>query len=288
MISSTKNEQVKAVIELKKKAKAREEQGLFVVEGVRMFSELQRDRVERVYASESFLEDEKNRELLQEICGPDGGKSPGNCREMESFGRTGAAVKLEVVSDSVFSVMSDTQTPQGVLALVRQYEYTVEELTDGFGAAHLMLLENIQDPGNLGTILRAGEGAGITGLIMSRDTVDIYNPKVIRSTMGSVFRVPFLYVEDLVETARMLKKSGIRLYAAHLQGRNNYEQEDYTGNTGFLIGNEGNGLSDVLSLEADAWIKIPMAGKVESLNAAVAASILMFETARQRRAVSDR
>lgn len=259
MISSTKNEQVKEVIELKKKSKARDGQGLFVVEGVRMFSELPEDRVERIFVSESF-----------------------------SGGEWISSGKTVTVSDQVFRAMSDTQTPQGVLALVRQYEYTVGEIINRPGAAHLMILENLQDPGNLGTILRAGEGAGITGVIMSRDTVDIYNPKVIRSTMGSVFRVPFVYVDDLRETARTLKENGIRLYAAHLSGRNNYEQEDYTGNTGFLVGNEGNGLSGGLAQEADAWVKIPMAGQVESLNAAVAASILMFEAARQRRAVSDR
>ena len=145
-------------------------------------------------------------------------------------------------------------------------------------------LRSTRDPGNLGTILRAGEGAGITGLIMSRDTVDIYNPKVIRSTMGSVFRVPFFYTDDLEQTVLDLKARGIRVFAAHLAGKNNYEQEDYTGNTAFLIGNEGNGLTEKLSNMADTWVKIPMAGKVESLNAAIAASILMFETARQRRA----
>ena len=119
---------------------------------------------------------------------------------------------------------------------------------------------------------------------MSRDTVDIYNPKVIRSTMGSVFRVPFFYTDDLEQTVLDLKARGIRVFAAHLAGTNNYEQEDYTGNTAFLIGNEGNGLTEKLSNMADTWVKIPMAGKVESLNAAIAASILMFETARQRRA----
>ena len=123
----------------------------------------------------------------------------------------------------------------------------------------------------------------MTGIIMSRDCVDIYNPKTIRSTMGALYRMPFVYVEDLHETLQELKNRNIRLFAAHLEGRNNYEEEDYTGNTGFLIGNEGNGLTEELSAAADAWVKIPMAGKVESLNAAVAASILMFETARQRR-----
>lgn len=261
MISSTKNEQVKAVIELKKKAKARNEAGLFVVEGVRMAMELPKDRTKRLYVSESFL------------------KNPGNERILEGFSG------YETVTDPVFSAMSDTQTPQGVLALVRQYEYGLSDVLKAGEPAQLMVLENIQDPGNLGTIIRAGEGAGITGVIMSRDTVDIYNPKVIRSTMGSVFRVPFFYTDTIMETAAELKKKGIRLFAAHLNGRNNYEEEDYTGNTGFMIGNEGNGLTEELSSLADTWVKIPMAGKVESLNAAIAASVLMFEAARQRRTV---
>ena len=259
MISSTKNDQVKMVVELRKKAKARNEAGLFVAEGLRMVSELPPDRAWRLYVSESFLKNRENAGLL------------------ERFSR------YEIVTDQVFSAMSDTQTPQGILALAKQYEYVLSDLLSAPGPAHLMILENLQDPGNLGTILRAGEGAGITGVIMSRDTVDIYNPKVVRSTMGSAFRVPFLYTDDLPGTVRELKAGGIRLFAAHLEGRNNYEEEDYTGNTGFLIGNEGNGLTEELSAAADAWVKIPMAGKVESLNAAVAASILMFETARQRR-----
>lgn len=259
MISSTRNDQVKMVIELKKKARARNEAGLFVVEGVRMALELPKDRTERVYVSESFLKNPDSSRILKELPG------------------------CETVTDSVFSSMSDTQTPQGILALVKQYEYKLSDVLGAKGAAHLMVLENLQDPGNLGTIIRAGEGAGITGVIMSRDTVDIYNPKVIRSTMGSVFRVPFFYTDDILRTAVELKENRIRLFAAHLEGRNNYEEEDYTGNTGFLIGNEGSGLTDALSGLADTWVKIPMAGRVESLNAAIAASILMFEAARQRR-----
>ena len=120
---------------------------------------------------------------------------------------------------------------------------------------------------------------------MNRETADIYNPKVIRSTMGSVFRVPFVYVDDLHEACRRMKKENVRLFAAHLKGMNNYDQEDYTDSVGFLIGNEASGLTEETAAMADCYIKIPMAGKVESLNAAVAASVLMFETARQRRSV---
>ena len=108
---------------------------------------------------------------------------------------------------------------------------------------------------------------------------------MIRSTMGSVLRVPFVYAPDLKEACGQMKKAGIRLYAAHLKGMHNYDQEDYTKATGFLIGNEAKGLTDEMAAIADTYIKIPMAGQVESLNAAVASSVLMFEAARQRRNV---
>lgn len=146
-----------------------------------------------------------------------------------------------------------------------------------------MILETVQDPGNLGTILRAGEGAGITGVLMDENTADIYNPKVIRSTMGSIYRVPFVTAAQLPQALSSLKKQGIRLFAAHLDGKQDYDQADYKGNTGFLIGNESRGLSEETAALADTLIKIPMEGNVESLNAAVAASVLMFESSRQRR-----
>lgn len=259
MISSTSNAQVKQVAALTKKAKYRKEMGLFVVEGSRMFAELPKDRIHAVYATEKFLADKSHKAMMTGI------------------------KKVELVSDDVLKAMSDTQTPQGILALVKQYEYQVEEILHMPGPAHLMILETIQDPGNLGTILRAGEGAGVTGVIMNSTTADIYNPKVIRSTMGSIYRVPFVYVDDLRATLNLLKKQNIHLYAAHLEGKNSYDEEDYKGATGFLIGNEANGLEDETARLADTLIRIPMLGKVESLNAAVASSILMFEAARQRR-----
>lgn len=264
MISSTSNAQVKQVSALTKKVKYRKETGLFVVEGVKMFAELPKDRIHAVYASESFYAGTShtgmpNRKLFEGVR------------------------RVEIVSDDVMKIMADTQTPQGVLALVKQYDYQVSDVINAPGSAHVMILETIQDPGNLGTILRAGEGAGITGVIMNSTTVDIYNPKVIRSTMGSIYRVPFVYVEDLKKTLTELKQKKIHLYAAHLDGKQDYDREDYTGHTGFLIGNEAGGLSEDIAAMADTNIKIPMLGQLESLNAAVASSILMFETARQRR-----
>lgn len=259
MITSTSNAQVKQVAALTKKAKYRKETGLFVVEGGKMFSELPKERIHAVYATEKFLADSAHREMMKGVR------------------------KVETVSDDVLKAMSDTQTPQGILALVKQYEYRVEDILKCPGPAHIMILETIQDPGNLGTILRAGEGAGVTGIIMNNGTADIYNPKVIRSTMGSIYRVPFVYVDDLRATLSLLKKQNIHLYAAHLAGKNSYDEEDYQGGTGFLIGNEAGGLEEETAAMADTLIRIPMLGQVESLNAAVASAILMYETARQRR-----
>lgn len=265
MISSTSNQKVKQAAALAKKAKYRTETGLFVVEGPKMAAELPDDRIQQVYVTEHFLEEEKKKTdhaLYQKL------------KQLKC---------VETVTDEVLKAMSDTQTPQGILALAKQYHYGLKDLLSQSGAAHFIVLERLQDPGNLGTILRAGEAAGITGVIMDSQTADIYNPKVIRSTMGAVFRVPFVYVEDLKAALLQLKDHGVHLYAAHLKGQNSYDQEDYTESTGFLIGNEAQGLSDEIASLADTYVKIPMAGSVESLNAAIASSVLMFEVARQRK-----
>lgn len=148
--------------------------------------------------------------------------------------------------------------------------------------AHLLILEGIQDPGNLGTMIRTGEGAGATGILMDKTTVDIFHPKTIRATMGALYRMPFFITSDLQGSIQQLKEKGVSIYAAHLSGTLSYEEPDYRGHTGFLIGNEGNGLSPEIAGLADFPIRIPMEGKVESLNAAVAAALLMYEVRRQR------
>lgn len=202
-------------------------------------------------------------------------------------GDTGLMVQVEklpyeIVADSVFRQMSDTQTPQGILTVLKKTSYTIEDILGGENPL-VMILEDLQDPGNAGTILRTGEGAGVSGILLTKTCVDITNPKVIRSTMGSVYRMPFLYVESVVSLTQELKERKIRTFAAHLKGRNSYDQESYTGGTAFLIGNEGKGLTEEASDSADCLIRIPMCGKVESLNAAMASGILMYEAARQRR-----
>lgn len=257
IITTSSNSKVRLVLQLQKKAKTRREERLFLVEGPKMFEELPKQRLQMCFVSESFSKKAEYQSLLKDI-------------------------PHEVVRDSVFADMSDTKTPQGILAVARQYSYTLEEIL-ATPRAQLLILETIQDPGNLGTMLRAGEAAGITGVIMNRETVDVYNPKTIRATMGSLYRVPFYYTEDLAGTIQKIKKSGVCVYAAHLAAAQSYDKMDYTRPTAFLIGNEANGLSDEIAACADRKIKIPMLGRSESLNAAIAASILLFEAARQRR-----
>lgn len=222
-----------------------------------MLREVPQGRLVKAYVSTKALEKPETVQLLKEV-------------------------DYEEVDDTVFRQISDTQTPQGVLAIVHQEYYQLESLLQKPNP-FLLIGENLQDPGNLGTMVRTGEGAGVDGIILSQESVDIYNPKTIRATMGSVYRVPVIYAEDLQDILRKLAGHGIVAYAAHLDGIHNYDEEDYRTGTALLIGNEGNGLSGHLANVCDHLIRIPMEGHVESLNAAVAASILMYEVYRQRR-----
>lgn len=259
MITSASNQQMKHVIQLNKKAKTRYEQRVFVVEGMKMCMEAPKQDIVAMYVSETFLQ------------------TPEHVQRIKDY-------SYEVVADNVFKTISDTQTPQGILALVKMPEYSLEDLLGERGKQpHLLILESIQDPGNLGTMIRTGEGAGVTGILMNKTTVDVFHPKTIRATMGSLFRVPFYVTDSLKETLEELKKKGISLYAAHLKGEQSYDRPDYRKPCGFLIGNEGNGLTEETAESADAYIRIPMEGKVESLNAAIAATLLMYEVNRQRR-----
>lgn len=253
MITSSSNSQMKQIVKLHKSARERKKTDSYLVEGLRMFLEVPAGRLIKAYATETFYE--AHRSLLSDK-------------------------PYELVGENVFKTMSDTITPQGILCVVKKEYWQLDTLLETEKPLFIAL-ENIQDPGNLGTIIRTAEGAGATGIIMSRDTVDIYNSKTVRATMGSIFRVPFVYVEDMLQTAERLQAAGVNTYAGHLQGTDMYA-EDYTGASAFFIGNEGNGLSKDLTDAVSSRIQIPMKGKVESLNAATAATVLMYEAMRQR------
>ncbi len=286
MITSTANKQVKNIIQLTKKAKERQKQKVFLAEGIRIFEEIPKKYLQDVYVSESFYQKkeyfQKKEHFQQKECY----QEKEHFQESEHLQKRIYVQKLkemkyEIVSDAVFQRMSDTKTPQGILCVVRQPEYQLEDLLMG-ERTHLLILEGIQDPGNLGTMFRTGEGAGITGIIMN-GCADIFAPKTVRSTMGSICRIPFYVARDLHETLRGLKEKAIPLYAAHLKGKEYYDAMDYRKAAAFLIGSEGNGLTEETAALADIYLKIPMGGQLESLNAAMAAGILMYEVNRQRR-----
>ena len=201
MITSTSSSQVKHVMSLLSKAKERKKNNEYVVEGIRMVSEVPEDSLVKIYMSERFQNN--NPEYARELL-----RKQGITADM-----------IEIVADNVFDRMSQTQTPQGIMAVVKMKNNSLSDMLAGNPL--LILVENLQDPGNLGTILRMGEGAGVTGVIMSPNTVDIYNPKTIRSTMGSIFRVPFVYVQLILVEAvdTVIRKTGVKVYAAHLDGK---------------------------------------------------------------------
>ncbi len=251
MITSTSNKQMKHIVQLQKKAKLRNAEQCFIVEGPKMVAETPKELLQEIYIAESFAP-------------------------------RWEGVQGEIVSDAVMKAISDTTTPQGVLAVVKKPSYDLDEILSK-EPAHLLLVEGVQDPGNLGTMFRTGEGAGITGVIMHKTTVDLFHPKTVRSTMGSIYRVPFLVAEDWEETISEIRSAGVTLFAAHLKGESMYDELDFRSSCGFFVGNEGNGLTEETSALADTLLKIPMQGQLESLNAAMAAGILMYETSRQRR-----
>ncbi len=254
MITSTANETVKHVTQLVKDAKARRKEGLFVAEGARIAAEIPKEALSACFVTEEFAD------------------------PAVLSGIFGYSVTPTIVSSSVFNKMSDTKNPQGILCVCRQNPVSAKELLSTLkdGPIRLLVIEGIQDPGNLGTMIRTAEGAGFDAVIADENTADAYNPKVTRATMGSLFRVPFIRTGDLPGTVDMLRDAGVTVYAAHLDGKCSFRDEKYPDRTAFLIGNEGNGLSEEITKKADVLIKIPMKGKLESLNASVAAALLMY------------
>lgn len=260
MISNAGNVQIKNIVKLQKNARTRREQDAFVIEGKKLFEEAKLyGTVKRAYVTPAYIE-----ELT--------------VSEEEYF----SGIEYELVEEKVLKEAADTKTPQGILAIVEKPHYTLDTILSG-ERVNLLLLEDLRDPGNLGTVMRTAEGAGMDGIIMSKETVDLFNPKVVRSTMGSIFRVPFLYVENMMDTVAELKVKGVSIVATDLLGANSYEQEAYPDKTAIVIGNEAKGITEDMRNAADILVRIPMCGKLESLNASVAAGIMMYELYRSRK-----
>ncbi len=259
-IQSSQNNTIKEIKALHLK-KNRDAGGLYFVEGIRFVSEAVDNGQDIIKAivSEKLESLNGGKELLERI--------EGVCRD------------ISLVPEKLFAEVSDTQSPQGILAVLEKRDFSLREVISAGKSA--VVLDSLQDPGNVGTIIRTADAAGISAVLMTKGCVDLYSPKVLRSTMGSVFHMPIFEGLNIAETIELLKNAGYRVIASHLDGRNNYYDEELTGRSAIIVGNEANGISDETSALADRLVKIPMPGKAESLNASVAASIMIYEIVRQ-------
>ncbi|MEN1990369.1 TrmH family RNA methyltransferase [Paenibacillus hubeiensis] len=184
------------------------------------------------------------------------------------------------VSPAVIAKCTDTMTPQPVFAVVRKSSEPLQNLwSDAKGL--VVVLDGVQDPGNVGTIIRSADAAGAAGVVLGAGSADVYNPKTIRSTMGSLFHLPIVE-GDLETILSEAKAAGVRLVSTSLQAEHSCYSYDFTQSVWLVIGNEGKGISDATARRVDDAITIPMQGQAESLNAAMAATVLLFEAMRQR------
>ena len=181
------------------------------------------------------------------------------------------------VTKSIMKLLASTETPQGVLAVVKNKDIELVD-DDGF----YIFCDKVQDPGNLGTIIRTAHASGALGVILRKGTVDLYNDKTLRSTMGSIFNVPVVYDNDDLDTILSLKNNGFKIISSSLDTDYNFYDIDLTGKCIIVVGNEGNGISSEIFAISDEKFKIPMPGGAESLNVGIATSVIAFEAVRQR------
>lgn len=242
MITSVKNQQIKTWAKLKQR-KYRKEQGLFIVEGEHLVEEaLKSDwELETIVIKENF---EPNFDLSNHL--------------------------VEAISDHVFAHLSETKTPQGILAIVKMRE------EEEYKKNRLLILDAVQDPGNLGTMIRTADAAGFDAIILGGGTVDLYNDKVIRASQGSIFHIPI--IELSLETAvDQLKESGVSICASTLERAVPVQTIEWPEQVGLIVGNEGSGVNQTLIEKSDLLVHIPIYGKAESLNVSIAAGVMMYQ-----------
>lgn len=251
---SRDNKLVKNALKLKQK-KYRQEENMFLIEGLRFVEEGIKEGLVQYVLYSSKIWSMKGAEYLHRD----------------------DVIKHEVDHD-IIKELSETENPQGVVAVVKKIENSIDDIKNDF----VVVVNGVQDPGNLGTIIRTSDAAGAGAVIITKGTVDVYNSKVLRSTMGSIFHIPVLFFEDFRSLAETLKQKGYKIYATSLSAENYIYNEDFKEKTAVVIGNEANGISFDDLQHATHLIKIPMPGSAESLNAAQAAAIIIYEVVRQR------
>lgn len=255
-ISSKDNEIIKNIKKLQEK-KYRDLENKFIVEGIKLVEEAVEEKasIQKIVICEECVNDGTlSKELLYKI----------------------ATYECIYVTEKVFSILSDVKSPQGILAVIEKNDQNNQI---DYSQDIIIALDDIQDPGNLGTIIRTVDSSGLNQIIVSKGSSDSYNPKVVRSTMGAIFRVRVIEVENLATTLKEIQKQHFEVVVTALDTNNSIYDIEYK-NKVIVIGNEANGVSKEVQSIADKKVKIPMLGKTESLNAAVATGVMIYEYVR--------
>ncbi len=261
-VSSINNNKIKFLRSLYRK-KYRRLEGKFVLEGVRIIEEALKEGVSinQVFYSKYLFRNKRGLELLKRL----------EKNDIDTIETT----------DQIITEVADTESPQGILAIVDKVNFNLAQILSGNNKL-VLIVDQIQDPGNLGTIIRTADAASIDGIITTKGTVSLYNQKTIRATMGSMFRVPVYRSSDLKELQDILKEEEFKVVVGDINGQKYHFEIDYTTATAIIVGNEGNGPREELINFADELIKIPLIGEAESLNVAMATGIITYEAVRQR------
>lgn len=251
---SKDNKLIKLAVKLKQK-KYRDEENKFMIEGIRFIEEgILAGDIEHIFYSQKLLETRGYERIL--------GKHP----------------SIHEVSDAQLKELCETENPQGVAAIVNKRKWNVEDIRNDF----FVICDGVQDPGNMGTIIRTCDAAGAGAIGVIKGSVDIYNPKTLRSTMGSIFHIPIIIYEDFKILADELSSKGYNMYASSLETKSYIYDCNFKEKTALVIGNEANGIPKEHMKLCTHKVKIPMPGTAESLNAAVAGAVLIYEVVRQR------
>lgn len=258
VINSKDNELIKYIKRLKEK-KYRDETGKFVVEGIKLVGEAIAEKAQ-IHQIVICDECEKNAEIPKKLM-----------YEIAKY-------ECVYVTKKIFNRITDVTTPQGIMAIIQKNDMA-EDID--YSQDIIVALDDIQDPGNLGTILRTVDSCNIKQILVSKKTADCYSPKVVRSTMGAIFRVKIIESDDLQKTLKEIKKHKFNIVVTSLKTDKSIYEIDYNKKV-IVIGNEANGVSQDICDIADYKVKIPMLGKTESLNASVATGIILYEYVRQK------
>ena len=293
-ITSVNNQRVKEVANLKQK-KYRMESGTFFAEGLRAVQEA----VQYADVTELFYTEAEAGRLDEVLKAA--GNVPADTKEKSgnmnnvNHNNAGTAkkrneaangIRMYRVDEKVMAKLSDTKAPQGVLAVIRTPEQNLRQLRPGTASdnnAPVIILDRVQDPGNLGTIIRTADAVGALGLILLEGCVDAYSPKVVRASMGSLFHLPVVQDVTAEEALTWCYRNGYEPAATALKNAQNVYKADISKKMAFLFGNEANGVAEELQAAAETRLFIPMTGLAESMNVAMAAGIILFEGLRQRK-----